>query len=124
MIFLDQFLVFGAFLSLGFLLAKNYHDSFMEEKNLLDPKNREDILKTCFYDYSEKERVVARLRTIEKKISASLYSKNISLFDYIKLEAKAEAAHELRIAIQSDEYGHKLVKMTKEDRKFDNWDSF
>ncbi|MCA5014554.1 MULTISPECIES: hypothetical protein [unclassified Enterococcus] len=121
---LEQLLIFGAIVAIGYLLMQHFTDSNNEETRLLDPKNREAILKTSFYNRFERRIYSQKLRKLEEKLELMQHSKDISSIKHCELEQKAMKAKELRQAIETDEYVIKLSAMNKADRRLDNWDDF
>ncbi|MGM0220170.1 hypothetical protein IGI43_003319 [Enterococcus sp. AZ126] len=124
MCYLDYFLLFGGLVSMIYLFKLSFIERNQLIENILDPKNKESVLKACFYDEFEKKNVIKRLRILEDKIDLSLRSMDISLENRYELEQELLKVNELIISIESDDYVRKLVELSPEERRLDNWDCF
>ncbi|MGX7203076.1 hypothetical protein BCR22_11660 [Enterococcus plantarum] len=122
--YLDYFLLFGGLVSMIYLCRLSFIERNQLIENILDPKNKESVLKACFYDEFEKKNVIKRLRILEDKIDLSLRSMDISLENRYKLEQELLKVNELKSSIESGDYVRKLVELSPEERRLDNWDDF
>lgn len=112
------------FHSLALYLAYFAYNVTQKNKNLinyyLNPLNRIEILKQCFYDRSEKKRI---LLEIGRCICRIQLNKDKSFMNYERKEKIKDLKH-LEYEIISGSYREILGELSEEDRKFDNWDSF
>lgn len=122
--YLDYFLLFGGLVSMIYLFRLSFIERNQLIENIFDPKNKESVLKACFYDEFEKKNVIKRLSILEDKIDLSLRSMDISLENRYKLEQELLKVNELRSSIESGDYVRKLVELSPEERRLDNWDEF
>ncbi|WP_429951639.1 hypothetical protein [Enterococcus sp. AZ101] len=122
--YLDYFLLFGGLVSMIYLFRLSFIERNQLIENIFDPKNKESVLKACFYDEFEKKNVIKRFSILEDKIDLSLRSMDISLENRYKLEQELLKVNELRSSIESGDYVRKLVELSPEERRLDNWDEF
>lgn len=112
------------FHSLALHLAYFAYNVTQKNKNLinyyLNPLNRIEILKKCFYDRSEKKRI---LLEIGRCISLIQLDRDNSFMSYERRE-KRKYLNQLKYEIISGSYREILAELSEEDRNFDNWDSF
>lgn len=117
-------LVILLFLSLASYLAYFDYNVTQKNKNLinyyLSPLNRREIIKKCFYDRSEKKRI---LLEIDRCICRIQLNRDKSFMSYERRE-RIKYLKQLKCEIISGSYREILAELSEEDRKFDNWDSF
>lgn len=120
---MENLVILSLSLLSGFITYYHCTDT-QKNKNLinyyLNPLNRIEILKQCFYDRSEKKRI---LLDIGRCICRIQLNRDKSCMNYEHRE-KIKDLKRLEDEIISGSYREILAELSEEDRKFDNWDSF
>lgn len=120
---MEKLLILSLSLLSGFITYYHYTDT-QKNKNLinyyLSPLNRREIIKKCFYDRSEKKRM---LLEIDRCICRIQLNRDKSFMSYERRE-RIKYLKQLKCEIISGSYREILAELSEEDRKFDNWDSF